>query len=179
MLPILRTLAQDPLQRDAAIAELRKYSLLVRENQTKTFSMHRLVQVVLRDSMSEEEQSQWAKCAITAVYTGLCTAGKSPTLLPSHTCPRYFLHVQTCLQAIKKWSIVSDESAHLLHLMGTHLHNYARTPHPESTAALSAALIIETLEEYVALLQAMNRVQEAEELRGFAEIIRKNRSSNI
>ena len=51
-LPIFQTLAHDPLLRDTVFAELRKYSLLVKENQTKTFSMHRLVQVVLYDSLS-------------------------------------------------------------------------------------------------------------------------------
>jgi hypothetical protein len=170
MLPILQNLAHNPLLRDAAFAELRRHSLLVKENRTRTFSMHRLVQVVLRDSMSEEEQCQWVKRAIIAVYTGLCTAGQSPAILPSHACPRYFFHVQSCLHAIKKWSIVSDESVHLLRLMGTHLHDYAHNSHAGSTVSPNVAVIIETLEDYVAVLRTMNRVQEAEELQAFAEI---------
>ena len=140
--------------------------------------MHRLVQVVLLDSMSEEEQRQWATRAITAVYTSLCTAGKSPTTRPAQLCPRYLPHVQSCLQAIKTWNITTDESAHLLHLMGTHLHDYACHAPTQSTAAgLSAAMIVETLEDYEAVLRAMNRVQEAEEMRGFAEVVRRNASS--
>jgi hypothetical protein len=172
MLPILHNLAHNPLLRDAAFAELRKHSLLVKESRTRTFSMHRLVQVVLRDSMSEEEQCQWAKRAIIAVYTGLCAAGQSPAILPSHVCPRYFFHVQGCLHAIKRWSIASDESVHLLHLMGTHLHDYACNAHTGSPVGPSVAMMIEALEDYVAVLRVMNRVQVAEELRAFAEIIR-------
>lgn len=177
MVPILQTLAHDPLLRDAALAELRKHSLLVKENQTKTFSMHRLVQVILQDSMSKEEPCQWAKYAIIAVYTGLCTAGQSPVSLPSHICTRYFLQVQNCLQAIKQWDIISDESIHLLYLMGTHLHDYACHSHTGSTAGPSIAIILEALEDYVAILRTMKRIQEAEELHSFTEIIRKNVSS--
>ncbi len=117
--------------------------------------MHRPVQVVLRDLLSEEEQRKWAENAITAVYTGLHAAGQNSSLLPSHCCPRYFFQVQNCLHAIKKWRIDSDESIHLLHLMGTHLHDYVCNSRTESAIGPNAATIIEILEDYAMLLQDM------------------------
>jgi hypothetical protein len=54
--------------------------------------------------------------------------------------------------------------------MGTHLHDYAHNSHAGSTVSPNVAMIIETLEDYVAVLRTMNRVQEAEELQAFAEI---------
>ena len=178
MLPIFQTFVHNPLRRNAAYATLRKYSLLIKENQTKTFTIHRLVQVVLRDSLSEEEQRQWAEYAIIAVYTGLYAAGQNAALLPSHCCPRYFFQVQSCLHAIKKWRIDSDESIHLLHLMGTHLHNYVCNSHTGSTMEPSAAAIIETLEDYVALLRDMKHVQEAQKLNTFSDFIRATCTPN-
>jgi hypothetical protein len=177
-LPILQTLAHNPLLRDAAFAELRKYSLLVKENQTKTFSMHRLVQVVLRDSLSEVEQRQWAEFALIVVYSGLCAIEQNLFLLPSHPCPRYFFHVQSCLHAIKKWGIVSDESVFLLHLMGKHLHDYACNSHTRSTVGPSTAMIIETLEDSVAHLRVMKQVKKAEEINIFVDLVRANCASN-
>ncbi len=177
-LPILQTLARNPLLRDAAFAELRKYSLLVKENRTKTFSMHRLVQVVLRDSLSEAEQRQWAELAIIIVYSGLCATEQNLFLLPSHPCPRYFFHIQSCLHAIKQWNIVSDESVLLLYLMGKHLHDYACNSHMQSTVEPSTAMIIAMLEDSIAHLQMLKHIEKAQELKAFADLIRATCSSN-
>jgi hypothetical protein len=65
--PLLRDVLSDPPKYDAMIAELRRYSLLYRNLETKTFSIHRLVQAVLRDSMDEALQRQWAKRAVQIV----------------------------------------------------------------------------------------------------------------
>ena len=45
---------------DVAIAELRRYSLLQRNPETNTLSLHRLVQVVVKDKLDTSEQRQWA-----------------------------------------------------------------------------------------------------------------------
>ncbi len=77
--PLLRDVVSDPPKYDAMIAELRRYSLLYRNLDTKTFSIHRLVQAVLRDSMDEALQRQWAKRAVQIVSDQsrlCCTRGK-------------------------------------------------------------------------------------------------------
>ncbi|HLZ58248.1 MAG TPA: helix-turn-helix domain-containing protein [Ktedonosporobacter sp.] len=46
-------------QFDLAIAALRTFSLVQRHPQTRTLSMHRLVQAVIREEMSEQERARW------------------------------------------------------------------------------------------------------------------------
>jgi transcriptional regulator with XRE-family HTH domain len=52
---------------DALIGELRRHSLLDRYAENKTLRVHRLVQAVLRDSMSEETQHQWIERIVRAL----------------------------------------------------------------------------------------------------------------
>src|SRR5207253_3070156 len=52
--PTLQPVATDPFLLDAAVAILRRFSLVRRNSGTNTLSMHRLVQAVLQDSMSEQ-----------------------------------------------------------------------------------------------------------------------------
>lgn len=47
--------ANDPLAFDAAIAELRKYSLIHRDSHAKTLTIHRLTQVVLREKYAQAQ----------------------------------------------------------------------------------------------------------------------------
>jgi hypothetical protein len=173
-LSIFQAFAHNPLQRDAAYAELRKYSLLVKESQSKTFSMHRMVQVVLHDSLSADECREWAERAISAVYAGL--QADEPNALPFHCGPRYFFHVQSCLLAIKTWGIASDESARLLTLMGTYLHDYVQNAYIGTIAGLDAAVIIDALDDYASVLRAIRCMQEAEQLAIFSDHIREIRT---
>ena len=63
----LQSLATDPYLLDAAIKELFRYSLIQRDAEQKLLSLHRLVQVVLKDAMNEEVQRAWAERAVRAV----------------------------------------------------------------------------------------------------------------
>jgi tetratricopeptide (TPR) repeat protein/DNA-binding XRE family transcriptional regulator len=65
--PELASLAVDSAQFDEAIAVLRRYSLVQRQGQTRTLSLHRLVQAVLRSRMNEQEQVRWMERVITAL----------------------------------------------------------------------------------------------------------------
>src|SRR5262249_30656096 len=57
----------DPYQRDLVLAALRKVSLVIRQPDTQTFGMHRLVQAVLYDQMESDELLLWSRRAVTAV----------------------------------------------------------------------------------------------------------------
>ena len=59
--------AADPSQFDQALATLRRFSLVRRHPTTQTLSFHRLVQVVLRESMSEHERALWQQRVIHAL----------------------------------------------------------------------------------------------------------------
>ncbi len=61
------SLAADPYRFDQMLAALRSASLLTRYPETKTISLHRLVQAVLLDAMSDEERAYWNGIAIEAL----------------------------------------------------------------------------------------------------------------
>ena len=52
--PLLQSLASDPMKLDDAMGELLAYSLISRNAETTTLSVHRLVQAVLIDEMNQE-----------------------------------------------------------------------------------------------------------------------------
>jgi tetratricopeptide (TPR) repeat protein len=94
--PELASLATDPYQLDQAIAVLRSLSLVQRQPETRTLSMHRLLQAVLRERMSEHEQARWLRRVIAALNI----------LFPDVTheawgrCERLLPHVLTVATAI-------------------------------------------------------------------------------
>lgn len=52
--PVLRLVAEDEMELNEAIGELRKYSLMKRDSESKVLNMHRLVQAVIKDGMDAE-----------------------------------------------------------------------------------------------------------------------------
>jgi len=94
--PELASLATDPCQLDQVIAVLRSLSLVQRQPETRTLSMHRLVQAVLREQMSEPERAEWLRrviAALNAVFPDVTHEawGQCERLLP---------HVLACATAI-------------------------------------------------------------------------------
>ena len=65
--PAFEVLAADPLQFNAVIKALLAYSLLQRNPTTQTLTIHRLVQVVLKGSLSEATQSVWTRRVLQAM----------------------------------------------------------------------------------------------------------------
>jgi tetratricopeptide (TPR) repeat protein len=65
--PTLGTLATDPLAFQRTIKALLSYSLLQRNPATHTLTIHRLVQVVLKERLAEEVQRTWARRVIEAM----------------------------------------------------------------------------------------------------------------
>ena len=65
--PALATIQADPLAFNQALSVIQHYSLLRRNGREHTLSIHRLVQAVLADAMSEEEREQWRRRAIAAL----------------------------------------------------------------------------------------------------------------
>src|SRR5207253_7832584 len=65
--PVLQAVGRDPLRLDSAFSELLRFSLLHREADTSTFSIHRLVQAVLKDKVNANMQQQYAERVVRAV----------------------------------------------------------------------------------------------------------------
>lgn len=55
---------------DEAVAILRKFSFIHRDPLTKTLTVHRLVQAILKDQMGEDTRRQWAERAVRCIQFG-------------------------------------------------------------------------------------------------------------
>ncbi len=62
--PVLGPLVADISQFDGALALLRAFSLVQRQPETQTLSLHRLVQVILQEGMNAQEQAKFRRRAV-------------------------------------------------------------------------------------------------------------------
>ena len=115
---------------------LRTYSLIQRNPDTKTLSMHRLVQAVLVDNLNDEQQRQ---CAERAVYT---VNQLFPVVEFANwaQCDRYLLHALACFALIDTWKLPFLEAARLLNQAGIYLE--VRGRYGEAEPLLKRALAI-------------------------------------
>ncbi|MFL5657498.1 MAG: tetratricopeptide repeat protein [Ktedonobacteraceae bacterium] len=134
--PVLQPVAADRTRLNAALAELRKYSLIRRHPTTQTLTIHRLVQAVIKDEMDEEAQHHWAECAVRAIEHVF--PFDEPAPWPRSQ--RYLPHALVCHELIKQWGITLAEAAVLLNNAGFYLKN--RGQYPEAEPLLHDALTI-------------------------------------
>jgi tetratricopeptide (TPR) repeat protein len=103
---------------DMLIAALRKYSLIARQGDERTLSLHRLVQAVVTDSMPPDEQRIWAERAVSLVSRVFPDADKVTTW---PQCERLMPHVYVCLHHIELWQLTSPEAVGVLDRAGLYL----------------------------------------------------------
>jgi hypothetical protein len=109
--PLLQEIVCDPLKLDATLAELRRYSLLQRNSDAKTLSLHGLVQVVMRDHMDEAVQRRWAARAVQVINR---VFPQVEYWVTSSLCQRYFSQTQVGAALIEAWDMVGSEAERLL-----------------------------------------------------------------
>ncbi len=119
----LAPVAADPFLLHQAIEVARAYSLVRRDPRTGTLSMHRLVQAVLRDSMSAENAKQWMVWTVNAVNDVFPTAVEFDNW---PLCDRCLPHALLCAQWIEQARIDSAEAIHLLNEAGYYLTERGR-----------------------------------------------------
>ncbi|HEY1348075.1 MAG TPA: FxSxx-COOH system tetratricopeptide repeat protein [Ktedonobacteraceae bacterium] len=73
----LAAVARDQLDWDRVVAGACSYSLLHRQPEERTLSMHRLVQAVLLDALADDEREQWSRRVVDALDAAF------PDVLPS------------------------------------------------------------------------------------------------
>jgi tetratricopeptide (TPR) repeat protein len=98
--PVLAPVVGDATHFDLALATLRMYSLVQRQPETRTLSLHRLVQVILQEELPAHEQEQWRQRLVhllSAVFPAHMD-GAEPDLW--ERCARLLPHVMTCTAAI-------------------------------------------------------------------------------
>ena len=120
--PYLREVASEPLRLNEAMQLLRRYSLVKRDAEAKLLNLHRLVQVVLKESLDVPSQQQWAERALLAVNAAFPEV--EPETWPQ--CERLLTQALTAVQLIEQYRFVSEEAGRLLSEMATYLRDRAR-----------------------------------------------------
>ncbi|QBD76601.1 tetratricopeptide repeat protein [Ktedonosporobacter rubrisoli] len=114
---ILSSMVADPYQFDQALAVLRSSSLVRRHAETHSFSLHRLVQAVLQDQMSQCEEQLWRERIIKL----LSTMFPDGTFATWRQCERYLTHAMACLQLLPQAENVLAQGGELLCKIGGYL----------------------------------------------------------
>ncbi|HEY6408874.1 MAG TPA: NB-ARC domain-containing protein, partial [Ktedonobacteraceae bacterium] len=120
----LESLASDPFQFNEAVKGCLTYSLLQRDAAARTVTVHRLVQAVLKGSLSEEVQRTWTARVIRAMAQ----------LFPREktradywqACERLLPHALACGTSGDLWDEDIPERIILISNVATYLSNRAR-----------------------------------------------------
>lgn len=104
-----------------SIAALKRYSLM--ETKPKSLSVHRLVQMIVRDNLSEELKKAFAQVTVASV-TGLWPGNTSDKSLWPR-CERILPHSRACVGHAEKLGAESRTLGTLLNSMGSYLTSRA------------------------------------------------------
>src|SRR5437016_2453305 len=138
----LGAVADDPFALDATIELLLRYSLIRRNPEAKSLSMHRLVQAVLRDGMDRETQHVWAERAIRAVNKTF----PDIELKTWEKCQRYLPHVYICASYVDEYGLAFPEVARLLNEAAAYLIVQAQYKQAEQLLQTALAVRQQVLE---------------------------------
>ena len=178
--PMLGPVAADPLLLNEAIRVLRRYSLVKRDPEEKILNLHRLVQVVLKDGLSEAVQKQWAERAVRAVNAVFPEVTHETSTLAQ----RYLSQVEICAGLIEQYHLWFPQAARLLHQAGWHLRGSAQYAQSEHLLQLSLTIykqtvgtedpdVADNLNHLALLYHSQGRFSEAEPLYQEAHAIRE------
>ena len=134
--PKLQPLLADELKFDCVLATLLDLSLLQRNADNETLSIHRLVQVVLQNEMPAETQQIWAGRAIKAV----CSVFPASEMRYWPQCQRYLPQALVAADLIQQHHLSFSEAAQLLYLAACYLYDMAS--YAEASRLCEQALVI-------------------------------------
>ena len=134
--PVLAPVLAHVLALDAALETLQVYSLVRLEAESRTLSLHRLVQAVQQEALSTHEQRRWAERAVR-----LLNISFPPPEVPTwERCQELLPHALLCAGHIKRWDLAFPEAASLLQHTGQYL--YQRGAYEQALPLLQQALAI-------------------------------------
>ncbi|GHO57268.1 helix-turn-helix transcriptional regulator [Ktedonobacter robiniae] len=120
--PGLQPLADNPRLLDEVLVSLRASSLVKRNGSTQTFAMHSLVQTVLRNRATVNQQCQLAELVVTIVGRLF----PDPEDIQNwELCQRYLHQALNCTLYIEQWNMASSETANLLSRIATYVWKHA------------------------------------------------------
>jgi tetratricopeptide (TPR) repeat protein len=152
----LQQAVSDPLSWNDTLALLRRYALLDRQPDTRTISLHRLVQTVQKDAMEEEPrprgfrllpatqrnsrrqttQRRYAERVVQTVNKAFPTALYDTW----EACQRLLPHSLECSRLIDQWGFISSDAARLLNRTSYYLNE--RGQYTEALPLAERALAI-------------------------------------
>ena len=103
---------------NGTLALLLNYSLLSRERASLTLSMHRLIQAVIKDEMTEEKQAYWSQMTLRIISKAF--PFDEPAPWPKSL--RYILHGLLAIEYIDQWDILPLEAINLFNTIGTYFY---------------------------------------------------------
>jgi tetratricopeptide (TPR) repeat protein len=132
----LQPIGGDPALFDEAIGILLHFSLVHRNREDTTLSIHRLVQTVLKASMTKKAQRVWARRTIKTVEYVFPVVEFAIWL----QCKRLIAHAQVCAELASQYTLTFPEVVQLLNQAGQYL--YARGLYKEAEPLFQQALAI-------------------------------------
>jgi tetratricopeptide (TPR) repeat protein len=118
-------MATDPFQFQTAVKTLLTYSLVQRQPATQTVTIHRLVQVVVRERLSKDDQRTWVE-RVTATMAGIFPPSDKAQPDYWQACERLLPHALVCIAASDHWSTDVATRASLMNHVAHYLANLAR-----------------------------------------------------
>jgi tetratricopeptide (TPR) repeat protein len=171
-----------PLKVDTILELLLRYSLIRRNSLSRSLSIHRLVQAVLKDGMDKTTQRLWAERAIRAVNRIF----PAVELNTWEECQRCLPHVLICATYIEEYELAFPEAARLFNETATYLIIHAQ--YEQAELLLHRALSIRqqvldadhpdtarTLNDLGVLYLTQSKYQQAEPLLQQALAIRRSK----
>jgi tetratricopeptide (TPR) repeat protein len=113
---------EDPLALNEALEPLTRYSLIRLDVETQTYSIHRMVQEVVKDQMGAELQAQWIERVVRAVEQSFPEVDYQNW---PH-CERLIPHALLCTKYINLWNMTSWEALNLLYQIGEYFYQRGR-----------------------------------------------------
>jgi tetratricopeptide (TPR) repeat protein len=120
--PVLAPVVADPFQFNQVLEALRAYSLVRRNPVGKTLSIHRLVQAVLQETLSEEERHNWRERVILAINAAFPHAEPEAWA----QCERLLSQILFATQLIEQNQMSGKEAGLLLSETAYYLQKRAR-----------------------------------------------------
>jgi tetratricopeptide (TPR) repeat protein len=126
--------SEDPLALNEALEPLTRYSLIRRDIDAQTYSIHRMVQEVVKDQLGGARQAQWAERTVRAVAQSFPEVNYQTWT----RCERYIPHVLLCAAQIDRLSMTFSEARNLLNQAGKYF--YQRGQYKEAEPLWNSAL---------------------------------------
>jgi len=120
--PHLADLEADTTQFDAAIGTLRLFSFIRRDSRTRTLSLHRLVQRVLRELLPDDQQALWAGRVVQA----LCAAFPRRQEPGWADCTFYLAHVTVCEELVARYRLSLPVLGTVVYRAGRFFHEHGQ-----------------------------------------------------